>query len=494
MRRSVILLAVLLAGCGGSSGLSPGAGTAGRADGGSAGEVPVPEIEGPITGGSHGWPWWETPLDLGAFGYVEEEFFLSGTASNRGLVCAFAIPEGLPNFGGAQFPGGGGCELGGEVRTAPYKVRILVRRPVDPARFNGTAVLEWANVSLQMEIEHDWPLDYPMLMREGFVSAMVSAQQIGVQGFGPFALKTWDPQRYGSLDHPGDEFSYDIYAQAARAIREGLVVNGLPVATLLGTGTSQSCLYLNTYIPLLQPQDGLFDGFHPTLCPASAEIPDDLVPIIFATSESEAQAPGRPDGPLLRSWEIPGSHINYYEASMAQAQVTRATGLLVTPYDEDDAGQYGERGPVLLSGVLPVNILFGNTFPTRYSFRAALHHLNRWVRRWKACAPACPAELSAAPPVAPRFENRGLGRDMNGNVAGGVPQPALEVPVANYVTVTFGGFTAPFDPVRLLLMYPTHEDYVSKMQAATDKAVAAGYMLPEDAGEWMARVAASPVP
>jgi len=77
-----------------------------------------------------------------------------------------------------------------------------------------------------------------MLMREGFVSAMVSAQEIGVQGGGPFALKTWDAARYGSLHHPGDDFSYDIFAQAAQAIRQGLVVNGLPVDILLGTGTS----------------------------------------------------------------------------------------------------------------------------------------------------------------------------------------------------------------------------------------------------------------
>lgn len=49
-------------------------------------EVPTPSVEGPITGGSPtGGPWWETPYDLAQYEYVEEEYFLSGTASDRGL-------------------------------------------------------------------------------------------------------------------------------------------------------------------------------------------------------------------------------------------------------------------------------------------------------------------------------------------------------------------------------------------------------------------------
>ncbi|HEV8627398.1 MAG TPA: alpha/beta hydrolase domain-containing protein, partial [Acidimicrobiia bacterium] len=156
--------------------------------------VPVPTVEGPVTGGVRtGGPFWASPIDLRPYGYVEEEYFLSGTASNRGL-------------------GGHGDH------TAPYKVRILVRRPADPARFNGTAVLEWFNVSLQSEVEHEWPIDHPMLMRDGYVSASVSAQFLGVQSASPMSLRNWDPQRYGSLQHPGDDFSYDIFAQAAQAI------------------------------------------------------------------------------------------------------------------------------------------------------------------------------------------------------------------------------------------------------------------------------------
>ena len=60
----------------------------------------------------------------------------------------------------------------------------------------------------------------------------VSAQLIGVEGgdgggHRPACRTTLigkglvniDPARYGSLDHPGDAFSYDIYTQVARALR-----------------------------------------------------------------------------------------------------------------------------------------------------------------------------------------------------------------------------------------------------------------------------------
>jgi hypothetical protein len=441
------------------------------ADSPPAAGVPVPNVEGPVTGGMRtGGPFWASPIDLAPYGYVEEEYFLSGTASNRGL-------------------GGHGRH------TAPYKVRILVRRPADPARFNGTAVLEWFNVSLQSEVEHEWPIDHPMLMRDGYVSAAVSAQFLGVQSASPMSLRNWDPQRYGSLQHPGDDFSYDIFAQAAQALRSGLVAGQLPVGVVLGTGTSQSCLRLVTYISKLAAGDGVFDGYHPTTCPATAEVPDTLVPLVWGTSEWEAALPSRPDGPLLRVWEIAGtSHANQWEVRFQGAQGFRdfssvnGTALFPAPWDEDAAGQYGERGSS------PSNLA-----PGRYAFRAAIDGLNRWARDWKEFrAGRLAADQVRAAPAAGRLERDGwqLRRDEHGNALGGVRLPALEVPVATYrgeFTDSAGGSTRAFEPATLAALYPSHDAYVAAMRTATDRAMAAGFMLPADAAEWMRRVAASPI-
>src|SRR4051794_22516912 len=38
-------------------------------------------ITGPVTGGAHGWPFGRALVDLDTYGYVEEEWFLDGTAT-----------------------------------------------------------------------------------------------------------------------------------------------------------------------------------------------------------------------------------------------------------------------------------------------------------------------------------------------------------------------------------------------------------------------------
>ncbi|HEY0397197.1 MAG TPA: alpha/beta hydrolase domain-containing protein, partial [Acidimicrobiia bacterium] len=83
-RRSIIftgLVLVLVAVTAASSGASPGA-----AAGPQPRAVPLPRVEGPVTGGARtGGPFWASPFDLRPSGYIEEEYFLSGTASDRGL-------------------------------------------------------------------------------------------------------------------------------------------------------------------------------------------------------------------------------------------------------------------------------------------------------------------------------------------------------------------------------------------------------------------------
>ena len=65
--------------------------------------------------------------------------------------------------------------------TATYKTRIIVRRPANPAHFNGTVIVEWMNVSAG-ESAPDWDFLNPMLMRDGYAYVGVSAQALGVDG------------------------------------------------------------------------------------------------------------------------------------------------------------------------------------------------------------------------------------------------------------------------------------------------------------------------
>jgi hypothetical protein len=71
-------------------------------------------------------------FDLALLGYTTSEFFVSGTASSYKLAIG-PTPDGQWNAVPAA--------------TATYGSRIVVVRPADPKKLNGTVVVEWLNLS-----------------------------------------------------------------------------------------------------------------------------------------------------------------------------------------------------------------------------------------------------------------------------------------------------------------------------------------------------------
>jgi hypothetical protein len=132
-------------------------------------------------------------------------------------------------------------------------------------------VLEWLNVSAGFDAPAHWMLTHRQVVRAGWAWVGVSAQRAGIEGGSIFetageepgdasrpamvlpALKEDDPVRYGALHHPGDAFSFDIFSQAARAVRDGGVLGPLPVECLLAAGQSQSAIHLVTYVNAVAP-------------------------------------------------------------------------------------------------------------------------------------------------------------------------------------------------------------------------------------------------
>ena len=175
---------------------------------------PAAELTGPVTTGRFNEPVSAVVIDVTAKGYVTEEFFASGTAS------AFEAPGPLSPDGRWTVTAG---------TTAPYRTRFVVRRPADPAGFNGTVLVEWFNVSGGLEASPDWTYLGPHIVGDGYAYVGVSAQAFGVgggtallgvpgraQGSG---LVVSNPERYGTLGHPGDEFAFDMFTQIGRALR-----------------------------------------------------------------------------------------------------------------------------------------------------------------------------------------------------------------------------------------------------------------------------------
>src|SRR3954453_23243752 len=180
--------------------------------------VPNPIVTGPIQHGIRGGAYNRSRFPL-THGYVEEEYFFQGVAR---------AADGT---------------------TAPYKSRILVRRPTDPRQFNGSVVLDWDNVTVPDDTDVGWLPLHTTIMDRGFVYVAVAAQQLSIEA-SPIALKQYDPVRYGSLSHPGDPYSFDIFSQAAEAVLNPTVLRDLRphITRRIAIGASQSGGRLKTYI------------------------------------------------------------------------------------------------------------------------------------------------------------------------------------------------------------------------------------------------------
>jgi hypothetical protein len=452
--------------------------------------APLPRVGSPGEG-TKGHPLASATDDLAAAGYTESESLLQGTAHLHG-------PAGVWRSDGEWDV----SDLG----PVDYATRMLVRKPADPARFDGVVYVSWLDVSAALDFDPVWAQVGEEVVRQGAAWVGVSAQYLGIEG--PLGAKAWDPPRYGDLSSPGDGASYDLFTQAAEALRDG--GEGDPLAGLAGerhliaVGASQSAQRLVTYLNAFQPTSHAYDGFlllsrfrgaaplgRALLPPAEAVDPDgshDLpylpdplaallsgppvakvradtdVPVFTVLTETEARRDRRitqPDGERSRTWEVAGAtHADSTITAALEDQVRR-------DFPKVPLGQLECKQP--------------NDLPTRYADRAALRALATWVT------------TGTPPATAPALErSRGgdLVRDADGNAKGGLRLPQLSVPVAAYSGESSGtgycgltGSAVPFTEAQLAKRYDSPEAYVAQLSQAIDTAVQAGHLLPEDAAE-----------
>ena len=228
----------------------------------SAGPPVAIELEGPITEGERGGPYNAMPEGFEEdYDYVEDEYFVSGTATSFDPAGALAT-DGVWEL----TPGA----------TAEYTTRILVRQPADPADFNGVVLVEWNNVTVGRDSDPGFGLLHPEVLDAGYGFVAASVQQVSIEGGeallevpgvpeeATLPLKEWDPVRYAPLDHPGDDFSYDMFSQIGAMI-EGRApaspFDGRRVDAVIALGESQSAGRMVSYVNGVHPLAQTFDGF-----------------------------------------------------------------------------------------------------------------------------------------------------------------------------------------------------------------------------------------
>jgi hypothetical protein len=456
-------------------------------------DAAAPTIVGPIpaTGtpgdAAHDYPFYASTIDLRDKGYVEQEFFVAGTARQ------YETPAGA---------------TGRALDTAyPFKTRIVVRRPASAARFNGTVVIEWNNVTAGHDLDIDWFQSYAYFIRAGYAWIGVTPQRIGVE-----ALKVWSPKRYGSLDVTNggniinDALSYDIFASVAQAVRTPGsvdVLGGMKAERIFATGHSQSAGRLATYVNSVHPLAPIFDAV--VVHGGGGRIRSDLtVKVWKLLSETDvigSQAANRqPDTATFRTWEVAGdSHVDQQFVAMSRALGARDGSPVAPGFTAGARGSSATSAASPAPPPAPRGSAAGSPGPSpcerppysRVPFHqvmnAAFDHLVRWVKDGTAPPSAPPIDVSAAGPPAV------VVRDKAGNALGGIRLAEHAVPTGVNTGQNSGpgfcrlyGSHEDFDATTLASLYPTHEAYVAAVKAATEKNVQSGYILRIDADDTIA--------
>jgi hypothetical protein len=468
--------------------------------------------------GSHGYPYDAVrdtavvpgglTINLASYGYAEREFLMSGTTNTYNEV-------------GSWGPGG---RWGVSVAQSgvPYTTRLIVRYPTNPAKFTGTVVIEWLNDTTGQDEDPIWSELYQQVLAQGDAYVGVTAQTVGLSD-----LEKWDAERYGTLGDSNDGQSYDIFTQAAEAVKATgpTLLGGLTPAHVIGVGDSQSAIRMDTYINAFQPLTRAFSGFLTvgrsafaaslgnglfSLSPAPAYIrADNTTPLLQLNTQGDnegllASLARQPDTSYLRTWELPGaSHIDLHE------------GLYLANTIKQEIP--GFSLPACANGVVLDGATEPDNMPIYELEDSALAALQTWVTTG-----ARPAQANAVSSL----------NDLFGNALGGIRLPEIAVPtetfhVSNSYSSSQGsgnlmttlnelvsalntgsipadlldsglclleGYYTPFSTATLRALYPTHADYVAKYKLAAAIALFAGFLTPADYNASVAAAEASSVP
>jgi hypothetical protein len=443
--------------------------------------VPTPTVTGPIASTavpgdpSHNYIFFATDHPMAANGYVEEEYFLNGTANT------YNTPTGAT----------------GTVATTgnPYKTRVIVRRPADPKNFNGTVLVEWTNVTNGFDAENVWFFAWEHIIRSGYAWVGVSAQHVGVD-----RLKTWNASRYGTLDvslggvYNNDALSYDIFSQAGQAARTGgggvNILGNLHPKYVIATGESQSAqrlsIYINSVMPLGHPYDGVvLQSTFGQGIRADTDVPIQKVLFEWDVQTGEA-AVRQADTAKFRAWEVAGTaHVDYH---------------LRLSREPNELREFGASSEAAAAPNCKVPNI-GSRAPNHYVLAAAIDAMVRWV-----------SPQHQAPPTAPKMTIASYGpgnaatiaRDQFNIAQGGIRLSQIAVPTASNVgqndplnsagsACPRWGYHLPFDLATLNSLYPNQGQYLSQVIRVTGDNVKNGYLLAPDAAQTLLDAAESRV-
>lgn len=445
---------------------------------------------------------------LAPYGYVEEEYFITGMAD------AFRHVDG---------------EAQAFKTDLPYTTRIVVRRPADPARFSGVVHFEPFHPTGGVIFTWATLADYAMARGDIYVAVGLGDANEGWSGSPQYSeidlpvgqhevTKWFDPERYEALSWPEEEgIRFDVMGDIGRLLRSDDPDNplaGLNVEAMLVSGWSYTGSIQRTFInegfhdrARLPGGEPAFDGYligvssqwnEPGYLPLHNEEPyvpvgdprRDLKPtdasVIQFLTESEVELN------LDRVPEAPDS-----DADIGGHRVYEMGGVIHVASLVDPAANFTELPNLTQLAqkgydgrLLPHDPVFAcprtqSDLPMGALVRGSVDNLRKWVLDGEA------------PPLADplAWEGDELKRDEVGNVVGGIRLAELEAPLARYGRYTGTELPecradAPYPAVFLLrndlsaeelvARYGSAEGYIARYDREVERLVKERWLLPED--------------
>jgi hypothetical protein len=490
----------------------------------------------PVTGDSAplGAAWLPGPgrgVDLAAHGYVEQEYLVRGQADD------WTWDDRLqPVPAGPQ----------------PFTTRILLRRPADPAAFSGAVYLEPNHADYDRSLT--WSATAPWLVRSGHAHVGVTQEIAALPD-----LARWDPARYGALSIPRPGQRWEITGLVAALIKGGAFggLAGYPVSRVIMSGWSQTGTFCRTflgegfharsqaggrpavdgYVICISSGGAARPGYGVLRPPAGAPLDDPRrtigahgVPVIELLSEGESEthrAVLRPDsdgtasdgtasdgtasdgtasdgtgpggtgpggaGDAYRLYQVAGTgHITgRHELATNRLQMAER-GWPASPAEVNERLSDGRMDLVARAVLAAVDRWAADGTPPP-----------RMASRFRYADPAGPLPRGIMPESLP------LERDADGNVAGGIRTPWVEVPLGGHfphstpvpgrcqpaphapyadpqLLADLWAHLVPFPAAELTRRHGDRDEYLARVEAAAQTSVKEGWLLAEDLPEYLA--------
>ena len=415
-------------------------------------------------------------------------------------------PSSNPYAGGAP-PAGEKEEeffVSCDVAAGHYKTVIHVTLPADPAKQSGVVIAEPWHPSDFWTV-YDKARNY--YTRTGLVSVAIVATNPVLQNF----LVKAEPERYAGLSLPGaagrgaggvppDTTQSEVLGQVGALIKSG-GLPGINARKVILGGMSTTGAVTRAYIAYEHATPGaksVFDGYFPeqsALNGYTTPLPDIDVPIVELQGERELIVMFERGEPNLKYLRADGPNYRLYEVASMSHIATR----MATQADGPVTAVRIEPGKPECTGHPWTD------FPTDMVYGAALDNLVQWVDKGVP-APHVPRIQTSA-------DNRTIRRDTYGNAMGGWRTSYLEVPTAtyhgtwgSYTTTPTGpsdavvadcemiGWAEPLSRTTLKNLYPSHRDYVAKVDKSTASLVGQHMLLPADAATLHAEAEKANIP